>query len=359
MAQSDIQSLGTLPNEVFETSGLIVYNGQLITHNDSGNAPALYELDIETLEIVRTVTVLNAENIDWEDLTQDSNFIYIGDIGNNQGDRQDLGVLRISKQAFDNSNEVTAERISFLYEDQTDFTTTVDSDFDAEALFSLGNDLIVLTKQWQSGGTVAYKIPKTPGAFLAERLDSFQVNGLVTGASFDAFSNTLYLVGYSQLLIPFFVEVPDVNSIAIFSGEVIKTVFDIGPTQMEALTFSGDTFYASSENFDMPPLLSSSRLFTFTLDAVDTPDPPINPPEITEELIVYRNADSTLLNYELNSDRPIFGMGIFDMQGRMLVFTPLEAITEAPIDISPLSQGLYYLAFFYDNQVISTAFFRN
>jgi len=43
----------------------------------------------------------------------------------------------------------------------------------------------------------------------------------------------------------------------------------------------------------------------------------------------------------------------------MIVFTPLERITQNPIDISTLSQGLYHLAFFYENQAISTAFLKD
>ena len=362
-AQSDIVAIGNIPIEIKETSGLIHYNGQLITHNDSDSAPQLYVLDIETLQIVRTVTVIGEENIDWEDISQDASHIYIGDIGNNRGTRIDLGILKISKEEFDSSDEVTAERITYLYEDQTDFTETDGSDFDAEALFVLDNDLIVLTKQWQSGGTVAYKIPKTPGAFLAERMDSYQVNGLITGATFDGFTRTLYLVGYSQLLRPFFVDVPEVNTGSVFSGNPIKTNLEIGTAQVEALTFSGDTFYATSEEFVNQPLVNSaSQLFSFTLDGID--DPPDSGEEeeeipVNDELIVYKSNDSFELFYELNSLKPIFGMGIFDSSGRMIRYTPLERITQNPIDISTFSQGVYHLGFFYDNKVISSPFLRD
>ncbi|MEO0572800.1 MAG: hypothetical protein AAF039_13925 [Bacteroidota bacterium] len=360
VSQSDIRSLGEIPQEILETSGLIFYNGRLITHNDSGNAPELYELDAETLQITRTIQVLNAQNIDWEDITQDSDFIYIGDIGNNQGNRQDLGILKIAKTEFDRFNEVNAERINFLYEDQTDFTTTPDSDFDAEALFTLDDNLFVLTKQWQSEGTVAYKIPKTPGSFLAERLDTYQVDGLVTGATFDDTSGTLYLIGYSRFLIPFFIEVPRITSDTIFSGEPVKTELDIGPSQVEALTFANTIFYASSEEFTNPPLRSSARLFAFSLDEGESSIPtPIGETQPTEELVVYKMANSTEVNFELNSNKPIFGMGIFDSQGRILRYTPLERIAQDPIDISILNQGLYYLAFFYNNSVISAPFFRD
>ena len=193
-AQGDIQVVGSLPQQIFETSGLIYYDGKLITHNDSGNLAQLYELDTVSLEIPRTVTIENATNVDWEDIAQDDTYIYVGDIGNNNGDRQNLAVLKIAKQDYDTSDTVAAERIDFFYEDQENFTTSPNSDWDAEALFVLGEDLVILTKQWQAQGTVAYRIPKFPGAFLAERLGSYPVNGLVTGATFDPQSNALYLV---------------------------------------------------------------------------------------------------------------------------------------------------------------------
>lgn len=360
ISQTDIQELGVLPQSIKETSGLLFYNGKLITHNDSGNAAELYELDIETLQITRTIRITNAINIDWEDLAQDDDFIYIADIGNNSGDRLDLGILRISKSDFDMHNEIIAERIDFLYEDQTDFTTTTDSDFDAEALFSLEDDLIVLTKQWQTQGTVAYRIPKLAGSFLAERLDSYQVDGLVTGASFDATTNALYLAGYSQFLTPFFVEILNVDGNAIFGTEQIKGNLSIGQAQVEAITLNDGIFYLTSEEFINPPLLNTApRLFQLTLDNGEEVPDSGESPEFIDDLLVYKQANSTQLNYQLNTDKPIFGMGIFDASGRKVRYTPLERITDDPIDISTFSQGLYYLAFFYGNSVISSPFFRN
>ena len=360
LAQSDIISLGTLPQEIWETSGLLFYNGKLITHNDSGNAAELYEIDIETRAITRIIRILNAQNTDWEDLSQDSEFIYIGDIGNNNGDRQDLNVLRISKLEFDTSNEVNAETINFFYEDQVDFTTTADSDYDAEALFVLGENLIILTKQWQSEGTVAYNIPKSPGTFLAEKMDAYQVNGLVTGATYDSNSETLFLVGYSQLLAPFFAEVQEVNTNAIFQGNTSKTSLDIGPTQVEALTFDGDVFYATSEEFQNPLFNSEAQLFQFSKDGQLSEEPePVDQPESDAELVVFKMPRGSEVNYILNSNKPIFGMGIFDMQGKMIVYTPLENISDDPIDISNLNHGIYHLAFFYGNEVLSSSFLRD
>ena len=96
-AQVSTTLIGTLPENVLESSGLIYYNNRLITHNDSGNSPQLYELDSLGSQIFRTITINNATNIDWEDITQDDTYIYVGDFGNNSGNRQDLRIYRIKK----------------------------------------------------------------------------------------------------------------------------------------------------------------------------------------------------------------------------------------------------------------------
>ncbi len=370
-SQSNIETIGVLPADLNESSGLIYYNNRLITHNDSGNEAVLYEFDAETLEILRTITILGVTNTDWEDITQDDAFIYIGDIGNNNGDRGDLGILRISKADYDSSDNVNAERINFMYEDQTDFTTTPNSDFDAEALFSLGDDLIVLTKQWQQLGTVAYRIPKTPGTFLAERAGFNQIDGLVTGASFNSDTNTLNVVGYSNILIPFFATYDSVSNAEILNGTLTKTDLSIGFAQVEALTQTANgEFFATSEAFSNPPVIeSASRLFRFTLDDAEEPDDPDDPdsgdnpveePSNPEGLTVFKRFGSATLGYNLNVEDPIIAMGIFDASGRLINYVPLEEIRSSPIDISYLSQSLYYLSFFFlDNRMIAAPFFRD
>ncbi|WP_144896518.1 hypothetical protein [Lutibacter sp. Hel_I_33_5] len=48
----------TLPIEVKETSGLLFFNDKIITHNDSGYAANLYEIDSLSGLITRTVKLL-------------------------------------------------------------------------------------------------------------------------------------------------------------------------------------------------------------------------------------------------------------------------------------------------------------
>lgn len=372
MAQSDIAVVGSLPAQISETSGLIFYNNKLITHNDSDNLAELYELDPTTLAITRTISITNATNIDWEDISQDESYIYIGDIGNNNGDRQDLSILKISKSDFDSGTSVTAEQINFLYENQTNFETTTNSDFDAEGLFVLNDQLIILTKQWQQLGTVAYSVPKVPGAYLAEELDAFQVDGLVTGATYDAFTKQLYLVGYSQFLTPFFVHLTNIDTNSLFNGTITKTNLAIGQAQVEAITFTNDgLLYISSEEYNNPPLINtSSRLFVFRLDADAAEEEEEEEEGLEEggipiesaqngELVVFKTFDSQYLNYRLNTNHTVIGMGIFDSTGRLITTTPLENLTSSPIDLSSLTPSMYYLSFFLVDGVISAPFLKN
>ncbi|WP_185282172.1 hypothetical protein [Hymenobacter sp. NBH84] len=127
-----------LPLEVHETSGLIYTNQQLWTLNDSGNEPVLYRLDPATGEVRQRVRISNFANVDWEDLTADDRYLYIGDFGNNAGNRRDLRVLRVPKAAIGTAPDITvsAEAIAFSYPQQTNFQPPVNQhNFDAEAFF--------------------------------------------------------------------------------------------------------------------------------------------------------------------------------------------------------------------------------
>lgn len=193
-----------LPEAVKETSGLIFFNDKLITHNDSGDGPNLYEIDTISQTITRTITINNATNVDWEDMDQDDTYIYVGDIGNNSGDRQDLKIYRILKSDFINSNSVTADVISFSYEDQSDFTTQPNNtNFDAEAMTVYQDQIVIFSKNWTDQRTNAYIIPKTVGTHVAQKVSSFDSQGLITGAY--VLGEHFLLTGYDTSAIPFLV----------------------------------------------------------------------------------------------------------------------------------------------------------
>jgi len=374
-SQENIEVLSVLPNDVIETSGLIVHNGKLITHNDSGNTPQLFEIDSTTFQITRIVTVENVENIDWEDLTQDEQYIYIGDFGNNVGVRTDLRILRINKEDYNQSDSVTAEVINFIYEDQADFENTGNSDWDAEALFIWNDQLIVLTKQWQSGGTDAYTIPKTPGEHIARKIDTYAINGLVTGATYNPLSDVLFLIGYSSTLGPFTTSFETLTTnTTIFTNQGVRTNLNIGLAQVESIAYADDnTYYFTSERFSRttPAVTLESTLFRFDFTDMTEPEPEPEPepqpepepePQLelgANEIILYKGRLYDFMEYQSGIQAPIIKRSIFDMSGREVRYVLGNDIENNRIDLSTLQNGIYYLTFFYSDSKKTIPFYKD
>lgn len=368
LGQEDVANIGILPGAVSETSGLIYFNNKLITHNDSGNSAFLYELDTLDLSISRTVTIVNAVNVDWEDLTQDENYIYIGDFGNNLGGREDLVIYRISKSDYLTSDTVMADSIEFSYEDQTDFSGTANSDWDAEAFIALENQLILFTKQWQSNGTVAYSIPKVPGIYEAANISGYMTDGLVTGATYNTLSEVLFLVGYSQQLQPFLIRMEALTDIFAFNATTVKIPLSIGFAQVESIAnVDENTYYLTSERFtnDNPPITLDAGLFRFNTDddisGEENPEepPPIDPPEGLEdddELVIFIGQNSKEVQYNLDVDAELFGRAIFDLTGRRIHHAHANDIESNAIDLSVYNSAVYYLTFYLQGRTIAKPF---
>jgi hypothetical protein len=185
-----------LPSSVRETSGLLFFDGKIITHNDSGNDAQLFEIDSLSGQLLRTIRINNVQNIDWEDITEDENHIYIGDFGNNEGNRTDLKIYKILKSDYLKSNSVSAEEISFSYEDQTDFNEPEFHDFDAEAFVVYENSFLIFTKNRGNFRTNVYKIPINIGEHIAIKVSSANVKGLITGATL--MNDNFMLCGYQK-----------------------------------------------------------------------------------------------------------------------------------------------------------------
>jgi hypothetical protein len=185
-----------LANEVAETSGLLYTGGKLWTLNDSGNTPVLFRLDSTSGRVVQQVRLSNFNNVDWEDLTADTRYVYVGDFGNNNGDRRDLRILRVAQADLGPAaTTATAEAINFSYPDQTDFTPrTNQHNYDCEAFFFANDSLHLFTKNWADLQTRYYTVPAQPGTHVARLKGTFNVNGLITAAARNAAGNVAGLL---------------------------------------------------------------------------------------------------------------------------------------------------------------------
>lgn len=187
-----------LPKEVQETSGLFSHNGRFWTHNDSGGKPILYGIDTVDFKVVQKITLAHVKNNDWEDICTDGETVFVGDCGNNKGNRKDLKIYTFPLSAVPDEGDATVkvDSICFTFGDQSDFTKRKVHDFDCEAIFATEGHLYLFSKGWETGTTRLYRLPKTSGKHVAEVVNGFDSQGLITSADYDPKSGTLVVVGY-------------------------------------------------------------------------------------------------------------------------------------------------------------------
>jgi hypothetical protein len=247
-------NINVLNDTVAETSGLVWYNGLLWTHNDNADQ-RLYALDTTSGQIAQRKTIINAANIDWEEIAQDDDYFYVGDFGNNvAGNRTDLRIFRISKNTLGSGN-LTVDTIRFAYSDQTDFSNTGpnNTDFDCEAFIATDDSLYLFTKQWVSRKTSVYVLPKlpSPNVYAASKRATHDVQGLVTGATFLKGKKTIVLCGYQANLAnpnPFVYLLYDFSGNNFFSGNKRKVEVVQPLSQTEGIaTVDGRSFFLTNE----------------------------------------------------------------------------------------------------------------
>jgi len=240
-----------LPGELNETSGLILWNHSIWTHNDDTDI-RLYKMSLNDFSAFDAFELTGASNTDWEEIAQDELFIYIGDFGNNgTGLRTDLNILRIEKASLSNQ-QPAIDTILFSYESQT-FKKNKKSnqtDFDCEAFIVSKDSIYLFTKEWLSEKTSVYSPAKTPGNHIARFLDSYDVNGLITGATSLENKNLTILTGYSALLQPFLLLLYDYDGSDFFGGHKRKVTLDLPFHQVEGIASEdGLNVYLSNERF--------------------------------------------------------------------------------------------------------------
>ncbi|MFA7688158.1 MAG: hypothetical protein WCY25_09865 [Moheibacter sp.] len=194
-----------IPEKLKEISTLEYDDGHFWGLNDSGGEAEIYKFSSETGKILQTIRVSNVSNRDWEEMASNEDYFFIGDFGNNNGNRQDLAVYYFWKDQIGNEPESTVDalKIEFNYPEQKNFNPgNRATNFDCEAMFYHNGKLHLFTKEWTNNATTHYTLEVKPGKQIAKKIETFQTNYMVTGAYMDAspISNTngFYLIGYTQ-----------------------------------------------------------------------------------------------------------------------------------------------------------------
>lgn len=204
------QRILKLPKPLKEISGMELIGNKLYAVADSGNENVIFLIDNEG-KIQKEIEILDAENIDWEDLASDSiGNIYIGDFGNNDNERRDLCIYKISKDSLDKNKTKAAAKISFNYTEQKEFPPKKSQLlYDVEAFIAYKNHFYLFTKNRSKnfdGTTLLYRVPMTPGNHNATLLGSFKTdtdynNNAITGAAISPNQQKITILSHSKIWI--------------------------------------------------------------------------------------------------------------------------------------------------------------
>ena len=243
-----------LSDSVAETSSLIHFEKLLWTANDDTD-PTLYGMNEKGI-IQKKITIAGLKNKEWEEITQDNNYLYLGDFGNNySGNRRDLRILRLEKKALQMATP-KIDTISFSYADQIDFEGEKPNktNFDCEAFIAFKDSLYLFTKQYKDCKTTLYVLPKSPGNYVAKKLKTYNINGLVTGATYNEANNRIALTGYSKLLKPFIFIMDNFEGTDFFGGNKQKIKLKLRFRQIEGISTSdGLHYFLTNEKLNKKP----------------------------------------------------------------------------------------------------------
>ena len=267
-----LERIATLPRELAESSGVAVsrvHAGVLWSHNDSGDGPFLYAVDLAG-RLLQKVRVTGASAQDWEDLSSGpcpqapddtrqsapASCLYIGDIGDNRRLRRELTVYVVTEPALQDSAglpiTVAASPFRFRYPSTRD---------DSEAL-AVGptGDLLIVTKG-RTGAVAFFQLPAarvrealhTGDVLTADHLmdvpvqDDHGVVPLVTAAAVSPDGRTLAVRTYQEV---FFYRRPRNGSAATMWQRVGPACFlGAAEPQGEAIDYlDTDTLLLTSES---------------------------------------------------------------------------------------------------------------
>jgi hypothetical protein len=254
---------------IAESSGLVASRttpGAYWTNNDSGDGPFIYAFDTRG-DSFGTFRVTGAQARDWEDIAAgpgpqaNKSYLYIGDIGDNDGVRSEVVVYRVAEPVVSASTrKFTKNRPGSTEPADAIRLKYPDGKHDAEALLvhpRTGNIYIVTKVLLANPGVYEAVAPFTPGQSITmrkvgePRVPSL-FGGAITGGSISPDGKRVALCDYFQgyeLVLP----AGTSNFDEIWKQRM--TGFDLGKRkQGESITYrlDGKALLATSEGKQSP-----------------------------------------------------------------------------------------------------------
>jgi hypothetical protein len=269
-----------LPASLAEISGLAQSRtnpGVFWVHNDSGDQPRVYAVS-RSGALLGSYTLEGAAGIDWEDMAigpapDGRSYLYLADIGDNDGLRMSVRVYRVLEPLVDVDQAPALETLSgvtayaFVYED---------GPRDAEGFMvdPLTNDFYIVSKRELDGNRLYRSVSPSEGRTnTLARVGTFSFTG-TTGADISPdglqvlirrYSNTINALTPPELAGSYWSR-PDASvslvDLLARSGQTLPLVAE---AQGEAIAFAadGDGFYTTSEHGSLPGATTTQAPLTF------------------------------------------------------------------------------------------------
>lgn len=232
-------TIAKLPKKLKEVSGIKADGAYLWAICDNPQSP-VYKLLLSG-EPVQELRLGNIPVSDVEDVTTDADYLYIADVGDNDGKRQERQVIKIKKASLGTEKEVQAqgEIIRFSFP-ASGGGKKKDNDYDCEAILSYGNALYLFTKRRGDDKTELFMLSKTPGEQVPKSIALFDSQGLITGAALNESGTEVVLTGYQKgHRQPFLLLLTGFGNNNFFSGQQRRLALAAGTEdwQVESITF--------------------------------------------------------------------------------------------------------------------------
>ncbi len=195
---------------IVESSGIVrsrLWPEVLWTHNDSGDRARIFPVKKDGSIISPSwsdqpyegVILLDAVNVDWEDIAIDkNNNLIIGAFGNNGNARRDLAIYILAEpNPYERYNTRILFKIPFVYPDQKEYPAKK-RNFDAEALFYAKDKLYILSKNRADDYTKLYRFDstKTDAVNVLTLISSFNIRSQVTAADANSDGTKIAVLTY-------------------------------------------------------------------------------------------------------------------------------------------------------------------
>ncbi len=260
-----------LEDKLEENSGIQWVDGFIYTFNDSGGEPEVYKVDPNSGKIIQTIRFKKVTNIDFEDIAFDGKNLYIGDFGNNKGDRKEkfiyvfnLSKIKEGKQVV----ELSPRKMIFVIDEEN--TQNVNgvhtTNYDIESLVYYGGKLHFFTKEWTDAQTTHYTLDLNYSYQPALRKNRFDAQSFITSA--DISGNTLLMTAYTREGEVFLYRFEDFEGDDFFSGTSQKYMLGLSPAigQIEGVSIVEDKIFISGENFSNFGLNCPQKIYTLNLE---------------------------------------------------------------------------------------------